>query len=146
MQKIIFLKGLPASGKSTWAKEYCKENPDYIRINKDDIRELLGNPKFSYEFEKGVLAIQHEMGLTALNSGRSLIVDDTNFAPKHEQYWGIISVTRGIPMDVINFDTPVEECIERDSKREKPVGKAVIMDMYKKYILSKNLNLQEIKE
>lgn len=137
-QKIIFCKGLPASGKSTWAKEYCYRNPDFIRINKDDIRDLLGNPAFDSKFEDAVLDIQRRMGIAILNTGKSIIVDDTNFAPKHETYWGIISATMHVPMDVINFDAPVEECIERDSKRDKSVGKAVILDMYEKYIKPKD--------
>jgi predicted kinase len=78
------------------------------------------------------------MGLAILDTGKSLIIDDTNFASKHEQYWRIISSTMGIPMDVINFDVPVEECIKRDLKREKPVGKAVILNMYEKFIKPKN--------
>lgn len=74
------------------------------------------------------------MGLAILVTGKSIIVDDTNFAPKHEQYWRKIASSLVIEFDVKNFNTPVEECIERDSKREKPVGKAVILDMYQKYI------------
>jgi predicted kinase len=137
-QEIILCIGLPASGKSTWAKEFCINNPTFVRINKDDIRDLLGSPVFNHKFENSVLDIQRRMGLAVLDTGKSLIVDDTNFAPKHETYWGIIATTRGIGLGTMFFDTPVEECIERDSKREKPVGKAVIMDMYKKYIQSKN--------
>ena len=136
-QKIILCKGLPASGKSTWSKAYCCTHPNYVRINKDDLRDLLGSPVFDRKFEDQVLDIQRRMGLAILHTGKSLIVDDTNFAPKHQQYWSEIAKSRGITLDVINFDTPVEECIERDSKREQPVGKAVIMDMYEKYILSK---------
>ena len=50
-QEIILLKGLPASGKSTWSKDFIKENPDYIRINKDDLREFFNNPTFSKQTE-----------------------------------------------------------------------------------------------
>ncbi len=49
-----------------------------------------------------------------------------------------ISVTRGIGLGVMEFHTPVEECIERDSKREKSVGKAVILNMYNTYLKPKN--------
>lgn len=30
MNELIMLVGLPASGKSTWAKEYSETHPDYI--------------------------------------------------------------------------------------------------------------------
>lgn len=31
------------------------------------------------------------------------------------------------------FDVSLEECIERDSKRENPIGKEVIINTYNKY-------------
>lgn len=91
MQKIIFLKGLPASGKSTWAKQYCMENLFVVRINKDDIREELGNPPWSKAFENKVLNLEKIKGVQALMEGNSIIVDDTNFSEKHKNYWMKIS-------------------------------------------------------
>ena len=72
-QKIILCKGLPGSGKSTWSKQYCIDNPEFVRINKDDIRELIGSPKFSREIEDLVLDIQRRIDLAILYSGKSLI-------------------------------------------------------------------------
>jgi len=137
-QKIIFCKGLPASGKSTWSKQFCKDNPEFVRINKDDIRELLGSPEFSSRFEKDVLTIQHLMGEAILRTGKSLIVDDTNFAEKHEIYWRSIAHVESIEFEIKTFDTPVEECIKRDSEREKSVGKRVILGMYNQYLKPKD--------
>ena len=134
MQQIILCKGLPGSGKSTWAKQFCFENKDFIRINKDDVREMIGNPKFSRSIEELVLDIQRRIGLAVLSTGKSLIVDDTNFSPVHTHYWENISKMKHILFDVRMFDTSVEECIRRDSNREKSVGKDVILGMYRKYI------------
>lgn len=90
MQKIIFLKGLPGSGKSTWAKQYCKDNQEFRRFNKDDIREEFGNPKFSNSFEK-VLLLEKVRAISSLIEGYSIIIDDTNFHEKHKKYWMKIS-------------------------------------------------------
>ena len=39
MSKLIITRGLPASGKSTWAKQWVLEDPEHrVRINQDDIR------------------------------------------------------------------------------------------------------------
>ena len=35
-QKIIICQGLPASGKSTWSKQYCKDNLDLGEVNIED--------------------------------------------------------------------------------------------------------------
>lgn len=134
IQTIIFLRGLPASGKSTWAKQYCLENPNFIRINKDDLRILLGNQPFSYEFENVVLNIQRYIGTSILKFGKSIIVDDTNFSPKHHDFWKNFADNEGFEFVLKTFDTPVEECIDRDSKRPESVGKGVILNMYEKYL------------
>lgn len=134
-QEIIFLKGLPASGKTTWAKQFCNSDPNYIRINKDDIRELLGNQKYNYEFEELVLKIQRFIGVSILNYGKSIVVDDTNFSPKHKQYWEQVSKDKNCKFIIKFFDIPLQECIERDFKRGKGcVGPKVITDMYNKYL------------
>ena len=42
-RKFIFCQGIPASGKSTWAKEWVGQNEySRVRINRDDIRNMLG--------------------------------------------------------------------------------------------------------
>ena len=38
MNELIMLVGLPASGKSTWAKEYSETHPDYIVHSSDNQR------------------------------------------------------------------------------------------------------------
>ena len=48
MLTVTLTKGLPGSGKSTWAKQIIDENPSFFkRINKDDLRAMLDNGKFS---------------------------------------------------------------------------------------------------
>ena len=133
------LSGLPASGKSTWAKQYCKDNSNFIRLNKDDIREELGNQGFSREFENKVLQIQRGRGLQYLEDGFSIIIDDTNFAEKHRTYWeGVANNSKNqIEFEFKYFDVPVDTCVDRDKHREKSIGEGVIRDMYKNYVKHK---------
>lgn len=130
---IVFLKGLPASGKSTWAKEQCSILPNTIRVNKDDIRSMLGG-QFSHEKEDFVLKIRDVIVLLALREGKTVIVDDTNFHEKHYKRMEEIAKDFDKPIVVKEFDTDVDECIRRDAERINPVGKKVIMDMYRKYV------------
>ena len=137
-QQILFLKGLPASGKSTFARQYCLDHPEFKRLNKDDIREELGNPEWSNKFEKEVLTLQRNRGIEYLENGFSIIIDDTNFSKKHSDFWGQVASDRQIEMITLPFDTPVEVCIQRDAEREKKVGKGVIMKMYNQYLKQEN--------
>lgn len=43
-RKIIICRGIQGSGKSTWAKQWCHEDPEHrVRFNNDDIRNMLGD-------------------------------------------------------------------------------------------------------
>lgn len=40
---LIICRGIQGSGKSTWAKQWCHEDPEHrVRFNNDDIRNMLG--------------------------------------------------------------------------------------------------------
>ena len=39
--EILLLIGIPASGKSTWSKEFVRKNANYVRVNRDMYRLML---------------------------------------------------------------------------------------------------------
>lgn len=133
MMKLLMLKGLPASGKSTLAKELVEMG--WKRVNKDDLRLLVDNGKWSEKNERMIVDLEHVMIKQLLSQGFRVVVDDTNFHALHEKELAKIAKEYGADFEVKFFDVPVEECIERDSKRgDKMVGKNVIMKMYNKYL------------
>lgn len=134
MSKITLLKGLPASGKSTWAKHFCQDNKKSIRINKDDLRKMF-SAHWNHDIEKLVISARDYIAETAIHMGfDNVIIDDTNFAPQHEEKMQSIANSIGCEYEEMMFEAPVEECIKRDLKRADSVGKDVIMDMYRKYV------------
>lgn len=134
MTKVYLLKGLPGSGKSTWAKDFCSNNPRSIRINKDDIRKMF-SAKWNNDLEDLVLKVRDHTLINAIHKRYdNIIIDDTNFSPKHESFVKGIANSFECEFEVKFFDTPLEECIANDLKRLDSVGKDVIMDMYRKYV------------
>lgn len=138
MLKVILTKGLPGSGKSTWAKQQLDKFPGrYKRVNKDDLRLMLDDSKWSSSNEKFVLRIRDEIILNSLLDGKHIIVDDTNLSDKHERRIKQLIKENLIPAQVIiqDFtDVPVKRCIENDLKRDRSVGKDVIMKMHKQFL------------
>lgn len=136
MLKVILTKGLPASGKSTWAKEMLDKHPNaYKRINKDDLRDMLDDGYFSKGNEKFVLNARDMLIIEALKAGKHVIIDDTNLAEKHLRRIKelVKGVDREVMVEVKEFDTPLSECIERDSKRDNPVGAHIIKKMHDQF-------------
>lgn len=133
-QEILLLVGLPGSGKSFFANDLIDRKPEYKRINKDDIRYVLGAFEWTTQIEEIVIEEERSLGISWLNKGFSLVVDDTNFSPKHKEYWENVSKERGIVFREKFIDTPLEVCIKRDAIRIKPIGETIIRSLYDRYI------------
>ena len=135
MLKVIMTKGLPASGKSTWAKSLIKNNPTHKRVNKDDLRAMIDANIWSKDNEKMIIRMRDNMIINFLEAGYNVIVDDTNFHPKHEE--ALINIAKNYNAQFIikDFtDVPLNECIDRNSKRDNPVPEKVIHTMSREYI------------
>lgn len=43
-RQLVICRGIQGSGKSTWAKQWCHEDPEHrVRFNNDDVRNMLGD-------------------------------------------------------------------------------------------------------
>lgn len=129
MKLLTMLKGLPASGKTTFARKRVLENDGWVRVNKDDIRSMLGC-KWSKNIELLVLGIRDSIIKESLIHGYSIVVDDTNYHPKHEARIRQLAKEAGVKVEIVELATDVDTCIERDSKRPNPVGEEVIRKMW----------------
>lgn len=129
--KLLMLKGLQGSGKTTHAMEL--ESEGWARVNKDDIRKL-NYPNYRLKDEKKVIAIEDGMIKAHLSVGRNVVVDDTNFDPERQQRLSQLAGEYGADFRVLFIDTPLEECIKRNRERANSVPMEAILGMYKKYI------------
>lgn len=138
MKTLTITKGLPGSGKTTWAKEEQKKDPNLVRVNKDELRSMLHNSVHSKGREDFVLMTRNFITSEALASGHNVIIDDTNFNKHHEQILREIAKQHKANFKVMAFtDVPIEECIKRDLKRQNSVGERVIRQMYNQYLKPK---------
>jgi len=143
-QKLMMLKGLQASGKSTFAKELVAEG--WKRVNKDDLRAMIDNSKWTRGNEKAIREAQKVLATIYLQKGYNVVVDDTNFA--YEDYWKEFAENNGAEFELKFFNTPLLECIERDANRgDKTVGAKVILETYNRYLkpslVAKNTELRD---
>jgi predicted kinase len=136
--KLLVLKGLPASGKSTYAKRLVAEQ-GYARTNKDTIRKEMFGEDYKRKDEKKVVKERDRQVREALTQGNNVVVDDTNLNPVHiKELFAIAKEFNTIfEVDDSFLDVPLTECIERDRNREDSVGENVIRGMYHEFVKKK---------
>ena len=147
--KIILTRGLQASGKTSWAKEQLNLFPGvYKNICKDDLRRMLDDSRHSDANEQFVLNVRDFLIVETLNSGKSVIVSDTNFEPVHEATirqivtgWNRDQENKGkktrATVEIKDFNISLEDAIERDKGREYSVGEKVIRRTYNQFVRPK---------
>lgn len=143
--KAYITIGLPGSGKTTWAEEFCQQNSTeqnvIIRINNDDIRNQIyedsGNRNWSPKVESQVKYFREMLISARADVKADIIIDNTHLNPKTLNQIQEFCKSKGYDIEIVNFKhVPLEECIQRDSLREgfSKVGEKVIRDMYDKFM------------
>lgn len=138
--KLIVTQGIPASGKSTWAKKLAEDNPiTHVRVCRDDMREMAGK-YWVPDREDYITQIEECMVDIALFGGYNVIVDATNLNSKALEKWRSIADKYGAEFEIKRFDVELDEAIKRDSERGlsglRSVGKEVIKNFHRRYIKS----------
>lgn len=128
MPEVLILQGLPGSGKTTLALETIQADPRWRRVNRDDLRAMLGVP-YSPANEALVARARDTLIAQCLLLGYSVIVDDTNLQEHAVNQIKAVAVPFGADIRLCLMPTPIEECIRRDSLRPRPVGEARIREM-----------------
>ena len=147
MPKIILCRGIQGSGKTTWAKQWVLEDPEHrVRFNNDDIRNMLGK-YWVPSREVLVDSLKSRFLWSSMSYGFDIVIDNMNLNPKELEYYNKVLDIWNNPEEIVisdvfrpkydlefrDFFIPLQDCIERDSKRPNPIGEEVIRKTYEKY-------------
>lgn len=128
--KLIMTVGIPRSGKTTWAKNFLKESGNAIRVNRDDLRQMLHNGKWTPRNEELTMKAQKAIVEQGLKAGKVVIVDDTNLGEYHKQRWSQIAKSCNAAFEIKHMDVlPLSELIRRDHDSDSFRGADVIVRM-----------------
>lgn len=136
--KLIILRGLQGSGKTTWAKEFiAKElasgNTRVMNVCRDDLRAMHGLGKQPSSFEGTITQLQHVMIRSGLKDGCTVLSSDTNLKASYVKDLLKIAALFNAEVEFVDFHIALEECIRRDQLRTDSVGEAVIRSFYNRY-------------
>ena len=137
MRTLLLLRGIQASGKSTWIKE---NNLEPYTLSADNIRLNIANPVLtedgSYEISQKYNKVTWELLYNYLEmrmqNGDFTIIDATHSDLKLLNKYKDLASTYKYTMYCLEFDVPLEEALKRNKERDnyKYVPERVIERTY----------------
>ena len=129
---VYLLCGLPGSGKSSW----CKKNyPNLPVISRDIIRYTMGytsgpneKRRLPESEENKITNEENKQILELLRSKKDFIIDDTNLKIKYRKPLLELLKSNGAYIIGVNFNTPLNVCIER---RKLQINPEIMKNLYK---------------
>jgi len=124
---VIWLTGLPGSGKSTIADAFLKIHPDWILLRMDEIRRFV-TPQPTYSEEERELLYRSivYMAREFYKKGTNVIIDAT----ANRRRWRDLARQEIKDFIEVYLRAPIEVCMEREGKRKDLKGAPE--DIYKK--------------
>ena len=143
--KLIITRGLPGSGKTTWAREWvAADRLRRARVNRDTFRAMLHDGVFikgdanGAGTEKVILAARDATISALLKLGLDVVCDDTNLPNRTVRDLRRLAAVAGADFEIRDMtDVPVEVCVERDAARERTVGREVIERQWLRFVKGK---------
>lgn len=144
---VIIMVGLSGSGKSTWARDYCRKHENWVIVSRDAFRYMLKNsPVVEPKIEDMINSLVETAIMKALKYKCNVIVDNTHIRA-HRINEIIDLVKYSADVKFMLFDLPAKKCIENDAKRDRQVGEHVILaqnDDFK--VLKDSFVFQDLKQ
>ena len=116
MTTLYVLIGLPASGKTTWARQSFSSlhaavvcSDDIRRDFQADGRDTLNTDLVFVEMERRARSL--------LQAGQSVMLDATHFSRKYRRYAVQLASETRAHRVAIWFDLPLSVCLERNARR-----------------------------
>ncbi len=130
-QKVIILIGIPASGKSSLARQLSHQGAANL-ISTDLIRaEIFGCASIQGNWSEILTQIKLRFEQSFIDQ-KTVIYDATNCQPLHRQEIMALSKTVGYEtIWGIWLNMPLWICLERNSRRPHPVPESAIIEMHK---------------
>jgi predicted kinase len=134
-KQIVLTIGASGSGKSTWARKFLEENPDYIYVNADTMRLALTGDESNQDRNHHVFQTLENMVGYFMILGKNILIDNCNYDKRNRLIWNRLATAHGYQKTWVVFQTGLEQCILNNQKRKRCVPESVIRRQYENLTL-----------
>lgn len=127
---VVVLVGPSGSGKSTFADFHFR--PTQI-ISSDHARALVCDDEADQRYNSQAFALVHFLTETRLAANRLCVVDSTAITAQARRDLLQIAHKMQVPCVALLFNVALAKCLERDEKRDRKVGLAIIERQFRLY-------------
>jgi predicted kinase len=138
---LHLVRGLPASGKTTWARALVasRRPGSILRVNRDDLRRSMADPAYSSPVdavERRISAAEWRLVRSTLLDGLDVVIDATNLRAGVARRWLALAEACGATWHVEDVVADLEECVRRDAARPGPerVGEETLRDLHARFL------------
>jgi predicted kinase len=138
---LYLTRGLPASGKTTWARALvASRRPGRIvRVNRDDLRRSMVDPDYAAPVdavERVISAAERRLVQGMLQDGVDVVVDATNLRAAVARSWLALAEECGAEWHVEDVVADLEDCVRRDAARpeRERVGEERLRDLHARFV------------
>jgi predicted kinase len=133
MSVLTVLVGIPASGKSTVARELTKDRRA-VFIHADDLKQdLYGEQLQANDIDDAVLQAVQDRLFDAMRSGQHIVLDAKHRVPKYRKPYLELARRHGYQTEAIFLNVPLEEALAMNQKRKEKGEPSVSESQIRRY-------------
>lgn len=120
---FVIVSGLPGTGKSHFSRKLAEQLPSVI-LESDTLRKrLYPSPTYSAQESHRLFNACHRLIEELLDSGITVILDDTNLVEQHRERLYLISQRLKVKQIIVRVEAPREVVLQRLQGRSRGIDR-----------------------
>lgn len=132
--QLLILIGAPGSGKSTFAKYHLRTHLNWMRLCRDDFRQMHFTHSFLPDKEEKMITIMIDAAVSALLASRTNVIIDATHTKKEYLDYYVHKFSHIADIQFKVFEAPLSVLLQRCEERFRNSGKHIPASAIQKHV------------